>query len=226
MLSRQYVFTVAIGALLAFALPAMGQGKGKGRGHGGGPGPAAPEMGGPGMGPDGGGEGRLRHELMASLYPIELVRARMIDIKLTDEQVEKLRKLVSDVRTEVEQLEWDLQRQGIKLVELVRKGATKEEIYAHLDLMFANENKIKKKQLGLLIVVRDVLTAKQRAQLDKYKADMEKERERWRQSGPGHGPGPGGPGAMPPGPPPGGPGMGPPPGAPMGPPPGGPQTGF
>ena len=116
--SRHFVIIVAVGALLAVAMPAMGQGKGKAHG---GPGMDGPGMGGPGMGPDqgGGGEDRLRHELMESLYPIELIRAYMTEIKLTDDQVDKLRKLVSDVRNEVEQLEWDLQRQGQALVELV-----------------------------------------------------------------------------------------------------------
>jgi Spy/CpxP family protein refolding chaperone len=223
MYSRHFVITVAVGALIAVAMPAMGQDKGKAHG---GPGMGGPGMGGPGMGPDqsGGGEDRLRHELMESLYPIELVRAYMTEIKLTDEQVDKLRKLVSDVRNEVEQLEWDLQRQGQTLVELVKKGATKEEIYAQLDAMFVNENKIKKKHLGLMIVVRDVLNAKQRAQLDKIKADLEKEHAQWKEARPDRGPFPGGPGMQPPGPPPGGP-MGPPPGGPMGPPPG-PQSGF
>jgi Spy/CpxP family protein refolding chaperone len=217
MFSRRFVITIAVGAALAVAMPAMGQGKGKG--HGGPakaqPGVRGPGMGGPGMGPDdGGGEDRMRRELMESLYSVELIRAYMTEIKLTDEQVEKLRKIVSDVRNEVEQLEWDLQREGGKLVELVRKGATKEEIYAQMDVIFGHENKIKKKHLGLLIVVRDVLSAKQRGQLDKIKADLEKEREKWGPGHPGHGPGHG-PG-MPPGPP---------PGAPMGPPPG-PQAGF
>ena len=215
MFSRRFVITIAVGALIAFATPALGQGKGKAHA---GPGNPQPGMGGPGMGPgqERGGEDRMRRELMESLYPIELIRGYMTEIKLTDEQVEKLRKLVTDVRNEVEQLEWDLQREGGKLVELVKKGATKEEIYAQMDVIFGHENKIKKKHLGLLIVVRDVLNAKQRAQLDKIKVDLEKEHERWRESRPDRGPGPGGPGMPPPGPP---------PGAPMGPPPG-PQMGF
>jgi len=206
MYSRRFIITIAIGAALVVAMPAMGQGKGKG--HGGPdnaqPGMAGPGMGGPGMGPNnGGGEDRMRRELMESLYSVELIRAYMTEIKLTEEQVEKLRKIVSDVRNEVDRLEWDLQREGGKLVELVKKGATKEEIYAQMDVIFGHENKIKKKHLGLLIVVRDVLNAKQRTQLDKIKADLENEHARWREARPDRGPGPGGPGMQPPGPPPG-----------------------
>lgn len=203
---NRFAIICALGALFAFAAPALGQGWGK---HGGGPG--GPPGGGPGMGPHKGrggpgGEDGLRRELMENLYPVELIRAHAGDIKLTDDQIEKLRKLVTDVRNEVEGLEWDLEREGRKLVELVKKGATKEEIYAQLDLLFGYENKIKKKHLGLLIVVRDILNAKQRAQLDKIKAEFRQERERWKDARPDRGPGPG---------------YGPPPGPQTG-----PQTGF
>jgi Spy/CpxP family protein refolding chaperone len=211
MTPNRFAVICALGTILAVAAPALGQGWGM--------------RGGPGMEPHEGrgGDAGMRRELMESLYPIELVREHAADIKLTDEQVGKLRKLVADVRSEIDQLQWDLEREGNKLVELVKKGATKEDIYAQLDVIFGYENKIKKKHVGLLVVVRDVLSAKQRAQLDKIKADMDKERERWRDArpdrGPGAGPGPGpGPDMQPPGPP------GPPPGMPPSPP--GPQTGF
>ena len=221
---KHVVIAIALGALLV-AAPALAQGKGKG--HGGPdrakPGMAGPGMGGPGMGGPamgqrhGRGQGRGMHvELMESLYPVELIRENATEINLTDAQIEKLRKIVSDVRNEIEQLEWDLERENRKLVELVKKNATKEEIYAQLDVMFGHENKIKKKHLGLLIVVRDVLNAKQRGQLDKIKIETEKDRERWREARPDRGPGPGGPG-MGPGGPGGGPGMPPPPpGSPTG----------
>jgi len=231
MLSRRLVFAIALGALFA-ATPALAQGKGKGKGKGAPDGqrPAAaqqdqggPGGGGPGMRQHRGrGQGRgFRDEVMESLYPVELVREHAGEIGLTDEQIEKLRKLVSDVRNEIDQLQWDLEREHRKLVELVKKGASKEEIYAQLEVTFGYENKIKKKHLGLLVVVRDVLNAKQRAQLDQIKAEREQEQERWRDArpdrGPGMGPGgPGGPG-MGPGGPGGGPGMPPPPpGSPTG----------
>ncbi|MCK9462787.1 MAG: hypothetical protein M0R80_24460 [Proteobacteria bacterium] len=211
-MSKHIVIVIAVGAMLA-ATPALAQGKGKGQGAPGkakqglaGPKVGGPHMGGPGMGPHrgrGGGEG-MRGELMESLHPVELIRRNATEIKLTDGQIEKLRKIVSDVRNEIEQLEWDLERENGKLVALVRKNGTKEEIYAQLDVMFGYENKIKKKHLGLLVVVRDVLNAKQRGQLDKIKDELKQDRARWRDARPDHGPG--GPGMMPPPPPPGPPG--------------------
>ena len=208
---KRIVIAIALGALLA-AAPALAQGKPKGQGGPDrakpgmtGPTMGGPGMGGPGMGPrQGRGQGRgLHSEIMENLYPVELIRESATEINLTDEQIEKLRKIVSDVRNEIEQLEWDLERENRKLVELLKKSASKEEVYAQLDVMFGYENKIKKKHLGLMIVVRDVLNAKQRGQLDKIKAEMEGNRERWREARPDRGPGPGGPGMQPPPPPPG-----------------------
>lgn len=141
-----------------------------------------------------------RRELMEYLYPVELVRAYADEIKLTPTQIEKLRTVVNDVQAELEKLKWDVARETQELMKLVAKGATKEQVYDQLDQVFKYENKIKKKQLGLMIVIRDILTAKQREQLDQVKADHFAAQGR-----PGHGGrgGPGGPGG---GPPPHGPG--------------------
>jgi Spy/CpxP family protein refolding chaperone len=130
-------------------------------------------------------KGAARRELMDHLYPVELVRAYAEEIELTPKQIEKLRKVVSDVQTELEQLKWDVTRETQKLMRLIAKGGSKDQVYAQLDQVFKYENKIKKKQLGLMIVIRDILTKKQREQLDKVKAEHFAARGR-----PGHGGGP------------------------------------
>jgi Spy/CpxP family protein refolding chaperone len=152
-----------------------------------------------------------RRELMEHLYPIELVRHFASELKLTDDQIEQLRKLVKDVQIEVEDLKWGLSKETNALVDLIASGATKEQVYAQMDKVFKYENKIKKKQMGLMICIRDVLTKKQRAFLDKVKQEhMKKGPPRgprhgppgppphhggWGQGGPGgpHPPGQGGP---------------------------------
>ncbi|MDD5309075.1 MAG: Spy/CpxP family protein refolding chaperone [Deltaproteobacteria bacterium] len=165
----------------------------------------------PGQGP--GMRDEARQEIMEQLYPIGLVKAHKDELKLTDEQVDKLRKLVRDARAEVGQLMLDVQKESEKLVDLLRAGASKEQVYAQLDRIFPIENKIKKKHLGLLICVRDVLTTEQRKALDMFKrSDADRGwpgRGHGRMGPPpgGFGQAPGGPGG-PPGPPP-GPGPGP-----------------
>jgi hypothetical protein len=141
--------------------------------------PPGPPMGGPGMpGPDHGGgpNAEVQRVIMEQYYLPEMVRDMAEELKLTDDQVDKLRKATSDARTEVDQLEWDVSRENRKLAKMLREGAAKEAVYAQMDTVFSYENKIKKKMLGLLIVVRDVLTKAQRDQLDKMKADWDKNR--------------------------------------------------
>jgi Spy/CpxP family protein refolding chaperone len=147
MKTRRLVGMMALAAILAAA------------------GAAAAQERGPGPGP---GPGR---EIMDQLYPVALVKAHKDEIKLTDEQVDRLRTLIRDARAEVGQLQLDAQRESEKLADLVRKGASKEQIYAQLDRIFPIENKIKKKHLGLLVCVRDVLTPDQRKALDGVKKD-------------------------------------------------------
>jgi Spy/CpxP family protein refolding chaperone len=130
----------------------------------------------------------MQQAILRHFYPLDMIRRHAGEIELTDEQIAKLRKAVTEGNTEVEQLKWDLATSARKLLELVEQGATKEQVYAQMDVVFKYENKLKKKNLGLLIVIRDVLTPRQRKALDEIKAKAEPEP-------PGHGPGPGrGPG--------------------------------
>jgi len=158
-------------------------------------------------------EDAVRRELMEHLYPIELVRHFASELDLSEEQVSTLRKLVKDVQIEIEDLKWGLAKETRTLLEMLADGATKEQVYEQLDKVFVYENKLKKKQLGLLICIRDVLNKKQRKFLDKIKEEHMQQ-------------GPPGPPAGPPGPPPQG-GWGPPgPGGPRPPDQGGPQAPF
>ncbi len=172
-----------LGACLAAAAPSAAQGKGKQQ-----QGPQDEPTRPPPMPGGGGPNAEVQRVIMEQYYLPEMVRDFSEELKLTDDQVDRLRKATSDARTETDQLEWDVSRENRKLAKLLRDGATKEQVYAQMDVVFSFENKIKKKMLGLLIVVRDVLTKQQRDQLDKLKADWDRGR-----GGPGMG-GHGGPG--------------------------------
>jgi Spy/CpxP family protein refolding chaperone len=145
-----------------------------------------------GKGMGGGGMGMrqgTRLELFRYLYPVKLIRRHSADLKLTDKQVQRLQKVVGDVQGEIEKLKWDVERESQKLIAIIKKGGTKEQVYKQLDRVFKYENKIKKKHLGLMVVVKDLLTPKQREYLDKVK-ETNMERFGGGSSGPD---GPGGP---------------------------------
>jgi Spy/CpxP family protein refolding chaperone len=118
-----------------------------------------------------------RLELFRYLYPVQLIRKHSADLQLTDKQIEKLQNVVGDIRNEIERLKWDVERESQKLIGLVKKNATKEQVYKQMDRVFKFENKIKKKHLGLMIVVKDILTPKQREQLDAIKKSIIEQRD-------------------------------------------------
>jgi Spy/CpxP family protein refolding chaperone len=134
----------------------------------------------------------VRLELFQYLYPVRLIRRHSADLDLTDKQVEKLQKVVGAVQGEIEKLKWDVDRETQKLLDVVREGSTKDKVYKQMDRVFKYENKIKKKHLGLMIVVKDILTPKQRAYLDRVKKqqmeqfndDFDKPGGRGRRGGP------------------------------------------
>jgi len=184
---KMILMAIAGAAILAVAMvpntsvaqPPPGAGMGRGGGPGmGPPGPGAP---GPGMDDAGG----MQHVILKHLYPLEMVRRHADEIELTEEQMEKLRDVVTSVNAEVEQLKWDLAKSSRKLVKLVERGATKEQVYAQMDVIFKFENKIKKKHLGLMIVVRDILTKQQRSKLDDIKEEVMSGERRGRGMGQG-----------------------------------------
>jgi Spy/CpxP family protein refolding chaperone len=135
----------------------------------------------------------VRLELFQYLYPVRLIRRHSADLELTDKQVEKLQKVVGAVQGEIGKLKWDVDREAQKLLDLVREGGTKEKVYKQMDRVFKYENKIKKKHLGLMIVVKDILTPEQRAYLDEVKKkkmeqfndDFDGSRRRGKRGGPG-----------------------------------------
>jgi hypothetical protein len=151
MMARRIVTVTAVALVLAVSGSALAKKKGKG-------------------GPPQGGDA-VRYELMQHLYPIELVRHFASELDLSEAQVAQLRKLVKDVQIEIEDLKWGLSKETRKLLDMVADNATKEQVYAQVDKIFVYENKIKKKQLGLLICIRDVLNKKQRKLLDKVKEE-------------------------------------------------------
>lgn len=159
-------------------MPGMDEGGPMGRGIGGGMG-----MGKHGMRPMMMSMGPVREELMASLYPVELVRRYANEIKLSNDQMNALRKAVTEGHAELEKIKWDVEGEAQKLVELVKRGSAKDQISAQMDRVFQLENQIKKRHLMLMLDIRDILNAQQKAYLDKMKKEMDKDNAGQRRPG-------------------------------------------
>jgi Spy/CpxP family protein refolding chaperone len=180
MKKQQIIFIAMLVGALAASVPAAAR-----RGGGQGKGKMGMKQKGHGM-----GHGKMRHELMEYLYPVELIRHFATELKLTDDQIKKIRKVSIDVSAEVENLKWDIEHEAKVLLDIVKDGGSKEKVYAQMDNVFKYENKIKKKHVGLMIVLRDILTKNQRNYLDGVKTEWMSRNNR------------GGPGNQPPPPPP------------------------
>lgn len=131
--------------------------------------------------------GRVQRELAEVLYPVGLVRRFSTEIKLTDQQMKRLRDLVSATSAKVEALKWDLEKESGLLTELVRKGEPKTKVEKQLAKVLGLENALKTKHLSLLLDVRDVLTSAQRTELDKLKAEFFEDHPGKGRGGPGRG---------------------------------------
>jgi Spy/CpxP family protein refolding chaperone len=123
-------------------------------------------------GDEGGHGGRLHRELAEVLYPVGLVRRYSHEIKLTQEQMKRLRELVTTTSAKVEAIKWDLESESGKLTDMVRAGEGKPKVEQQLGKVLSLENTLKTKHLSLLLDVRDALTQAQRQQLDKVKAEF------------------------------------------------------
>jgi len=118
----------------------------------------------PGPGPD---------PLAESLFPPELLMQHQQEIGLTQEQRDSLKAELRKAQTQFTELQWQLQDEAEKLVALVRQTQVDEtQALAQLDKVLSAEREIKRAQIGLLIRIKNRLTAEQQARLQEIQSKM------------------------------------------------------
>ena len=114
-----------------------------------------------------------RAELDELLYPPELVQRFGRQAGVTDEQLDKLRKDVLAVRTQMIDVEAKLKRLHLEIESALLDDATPiDDILAKVAAVGAAETEMKKLQMGLMIRIRRSLTADQRKKLDELRSRM------------------------------------------------------
>jgi Spy/CpxP family protein refolding chaperone len=104
--------------------------------------------------------------LAKALFPPELVMQNQQAINLTEAQRNSLIKEIQNAQTEFMSLQWDLQKETEKLKFLVEKEKPVEaEVTEQLGQLLAIENKIKKRQISLLVRIKNLLTSEQQVKL-------------------------------------------------------------
>lgn len=104
--------------------------------------------------------------LANAFFPPELVMQNQQAINLTEAQRNSLSKEIQNAQTEFISLQWDLQRETEKLKDLVEKqNPVEADVTEQLGQLLAIENKIKKRQISLLVRIKNLLTAEQQVKL-------------------------------------------------------------
>jgi Spy/CpxP family protein refolding chaperone len=101
-----------------------------------------------------------------AFFPPELVMQNQQAINLTEMQQKSLIKEIQNAQTEFMSLQWDLQKETEKLKSLVEKDHPVEAaVTEELGQLLAIENKIKKRQISLMVRIKDLLTSEQQVKL-------------------------------------------------------------
>ncbi|MCP4439329.1 MAG: periplasmic heavy metal sensor [Aureispira sp.] len=103
-------------------------------------------------------------------YPPEMIMHHKSDIKLTKEQQEYIIKVTQETQSTFTAKKWamhDAKEAMKKLLEAEKVDEAKT--YAQLDKILALEGEMKKQKLGLMIKIKNKLTADQKKKLDELK---------------------------------------------------------
>ena len=102
----------------------------------------------------------------ARLYPPELIMGHQKEIGLDDKQRQAIVTEVQKLQAQVVELQWKMQAAAEELVKLLDETRVDEaKAIAQADQVMNLERDIKRAHLGMLIRIRNVLTADQRAKL-------------------------------------------------------------
>lgn len=106
-----------------------------------------------------------------AFFSPELVMQNQQAINLTEAQRNSISKEIQNAQAEFMTLQWDLSKETEKFKLLIEKEKPDEAVVTEqLEQMLAFENKIKKRQITLLIRIKNLLTHEQQEKLQQLKS--------------------------------------------------------
>jgi Spy/CpxP family protein refolding chaperone len=106
------------------------------------------------------------------LFPPDLVMSRQNAIGLSDAQKNYLQAEMEKAQTRFTELQWQLQEAMEGLAGLLKQPRADEaQVTAQLDKVLASEREIKRAQIGLLVRIKNNLTAEQQHRLQTLRAE-------------------------------------------------------
>jgi Spy/CpxP family protein refolding chaperone len=107
-----------------------------------------------------------------ALFPPELVMHNQDAINLTETQRNSISKEMQEAQAEFVNVQWSLSKEMEKLKSLLQMGKPSEpDVLEQLEKVVTMENKIKRRQIILLIRIKNLLTHEQQEKLQKIKAN-------------------------------------------------------
>lgn len=101
-----------------------------------------------------------------NLFPPELVMRYHQEIALDDSQSKAIKDLVQKVQTKFLDMQWDMQSEAEKLIQLLKARPVDETaVLAQVDRVLNLEREIKKAQISLLVRIKNTLTESQQNKL-------------------------------------------------------------
>lgn len=119
-----------------------------------------------------GGPPHPQDPLARFLFPPELVMQQQRAIGLKPEQRTAITRAVQEFQGKVVDLQWQMQDETQRLGELLDKPTVDQAAaLAQIDKLLAVEREVKRAHIGLLIQIKNVLTAEQQARLAQARAE-------------------------------------------------------
>jgi Spy/CpxP family protein refolding chaperone len=121
------------------------------------------------QGPPPGGpppQGQPQDPFRGFLFPPELVMQHQGEIGLQDAQRSALQTAIQQAQTKFVDAQWKLSAEGEKLARLLQNVTVDEtQVLEQVDRILALEREIKRAQMGLMVRIKNTLTAAQQAKL-------------------------------------------------------------
>lgn len=104
--------------------------------------------------------------LAQHLFPPELIMRHQQDIGLSAEQRATITRAIQDFQTRTVEFQWRMEAETQKLGEMLSKPASDQTaVLQQLDQVLNIEREVKRAHIGLLVLIKNALTAEQQAKL-------------------------------------------------------------
>jgi Spy/CpxP family protein refolding chaperone len=118
----------------------------------------------PGGGPQ--AQGQHQDPFGRFLFPPELVMQHQGEINLQDSQRAALQSAIQQAQAKFVDVQWKLSAEGEKLVRLLQNATVDEaQVLEQVDRILALERDMKRAQMGLMVRIKNTLSAAQQAKL-------------------------------------------------------------